>query len=153
MLDYDVAKINALSIDPHQTGVDLQNAASGNADPATEGYVRGICPCGWHIPTAEEKALLALHPAEEINSTELWVEPNNNTNSTGFAALPAGYYNPALSRFEGLRSNTGFWAMGMESASNASAVIIPYYCDSPMIESHLASEALSVRCVRDNVPK
>ncbi len=33
VLDYDVAKINALSIDPHQTGVDLQNAASGNAKP------------------------------------------------------------------------------------------------------------------------
>ena len=129
------------------------NAASGNADPATEGYVRGICPCGWHIPTAVEKALLALHPAEEINSTELWVEPNNNTNSTGFTALPTGYYNPALGRFEGLRSNTGFWAMGMESVSNASAVVVPYYCDSPMVEPHITSEALSVRCIRDNVPR
>ena len=129
------------------------NAASGNTDPSTSGYVRGICPCGWHIPTVEEKALLALHPAEDLHSTDLWVEPNSNTNSTGFTALPAGHYNPTLSRFEGLRSTTGFWAMGMESASNASAVVIPYYCDSPMIESHLASEALSVRCVRDNVPR
>ena len=33
VLDYDVAKINALSIDPHQTGVDLQSAASGTAKP------------------------------------------------------------------------------------------------------------------------
>lgn len=34
VLDYDVAKINALSIDPHQTGVDLQTAASGSAKPS-----------------------------------------------------------------------------------------------------------------------
>ena len=127
------------------------DAASGNADPAAAGYVRGACPCGWHIPTAEEKALFALHPAEEINSVELWVEPNNNTNSTDFTALPAGFYNPALQRFEGLRSTTGFWAMGMSPENMASAVLVPYYCDSPLVEPQLNAKALSVRCVRDNI--
>jgi uncharacterized protein (TIGR02145 family) len=127
------------------------SAASGNADPAATGYVRGACPCGWHIPTAEEKALLALHPAEELNSTELWVEPNSNTNSTTFTALPAGLYNPALHRFEGLRSTTGFWAMGMSPENTASAVLVPYYCDSPIVDSQLDAKALSVRCIRDNV--
>lgn len=128
-------------------------AASGNADPAATGYVRGICPCGWHIPTAEEKALLAMHPAEDLKSTEFWLEPNENTNLTGFTALPAGLYNPSLHRFEGLRTTTGFWAMGMSSTGTASAVVIPYYCDSPYLENHIASEALSVRCIRDNVPQ
>lgn len=128
------------------------DAASGNADPATTGYVRGACPCGWHLPTAEEKTLLAMHPSEELNSTEYWVEPNDNTNGTGFTALPAGLYNPALHRFEGLRTTTGFWAMGMSPTNSASAVVIPYYCDSPLPETHPETEALSVRCVRDNVP-
>ena len=80
-----------------------------------------------------------------------WVEPNDNTNSTTFTALPAGLYNPALHRFEGLRSTTGFWAMGMSPEGTASAVLVPYYCDSPIIDPQLDAKALSVRCVRDNV--
>lgn len=121
------------------------NAATGTLNPA-----QGICPVGWHLPTAGEMALLHGHSTSDLNSTDLWVQPNNNTNSTGFTALPAGLYNPATGRFEGMLTTTGYWSPAASGANSAQAFVINYYCDEGGVVNTEKSKALSVRCVKDN---
>lgn len=116
-------------------------------------YVQGICPCGWHIPTAEEAALFATYSSEEVNSTEHWLDPNNNINSTGFTMLPGGFYNSVTQQYEGLRTVAGFWTDVNPQGSASTALMIPYFCDTPGAEARNAGDALSVRCVKDNLSR
>jgi uncharacterized protein (TIGR02145 family) len=112
------------------------------------GFVRGACPHKWHIPTAEEISFLRTQLADNIRSTELWVQPNNNNNRTQFTALPAGQFIPGINRFEGLRSVTDFWSV-VNDGTVSTALELPYYCDSPILISQDGHKALSVRCIRD----
>lgn len=119
--------------------------------PDGSGYVQGVCPTGWHLPTVTEaNALLALG-APALSSTDLWVEPNANNNSSGFSALPAGSYNSAMSRYEGLHSWAGFWtSAGTASTISGTALQLPYYCDTPSLGDMRGADALSVRCVKNS---
>ena len=76
----------------------------GDAKPEkdTAGFVQGVCPDGWHIPTVEEMNDLRNNPEEDLHSTDFWVLPNANTNSTGFSELPGGKFSAELDCFEGL---------------------------------------------------
>lgn len=119
--------------------------AAGSTDTPERigGYVRGICPVGWHLPTVAEINVLRTNTAEELSSTDLWAVANG-TNASGFNALPAGYYNGNLQRFEGLHSSTWFHGDTPQSVFH-----ISYHCCSvfPNLESH--QSAFSVRCVKD----
>ncbi len=127
-------------------------AADGTVTPGADGYVQGICPDGWHIPTKTEMDALKALPAEEIRTAELWVTPNANTNSTGFTALPAGRYNAALTRYEGLSSQTDWWSVtdAPSSGSPVTSLSVVYYCDSPIDGTPAAADGLSVRCVKNS---
>ena len=113
------------------------------------GFVQGICPSGWHIPTEMEMNALRSIPAEDLRSTEFWVIPNNNTNSTGFSELPAGKFNASLNRFEGLLSESHLWSVASPGAGFAGALTFAYYCDTPIPAMLSVSDAVSVRCVKD----
>lgn len=117
------------------------------------GFVQGICPEGWHIPTLLERTALEAIPAEDLRTAALWVMPNNNTNSTGFTALPAGRFNAVANRFEGLGTETNWWtvANGTPTAAtqNAASLQVAYHCDTPQSVLPNASDALSVRCVKN----
>ncbi|MBP5758919.1 MAG: fibrobacter succinogenes major paralogous domain-containing protein [Bacteroidales bacterium] len=115
-----------------------------------DGYVQGICPVGWHIPTAVEMAALNAVNSEDIRSTELWVQPNSNTNSTGFSALPAGTFNAANGRFEDLLSRTDFWSDHSDPAATVNALSLQYYCNTTMFSTNNAADAWSVRCVKNH---
>ena len=125
--------------------------ADGQVTPV-DGYVQGICPSGWHIPTKVEMDALKSLSAEDIRTTELWTQPNSNTNSTQFTALPAGMYKASLSRFEGLGSQTDWWYIastpGSETQIFASLQAV-YYCDTAIEGNPNADDGLSVRCVKN----
>ena len=126
--------------------------ADGTVTTDDDGYVQGICPDGWHIPTSEEMTALKALPSEVIRTAELWVQPNNNTNSTEFTALPAGVYKASLTRFEGLGSQTDWWSVvntGVET-QNFASLQLQYYCDSPLDGNPNEADGLSVRCVKNN---
>ena len=114
-----------------------------------EGYVRGACPAGWHIPTAEEMSALRQLSANSLRSTEHWLHPENNTNSSGYTALPAGTYNAALNRYENLLDRTGFWSVdgGTMIGEGLDATYLYYYCEDPMTSMTPKADGLSVRCV------
>ncbi|MCL2245629.1 MAG: fibrobacter succinogenes major paralogous domain-containing protein, partial [Lentimicrobiaceae bacterium] len=56
--------------------------------PDSSGFVQGICPQGWHVPSPTELDRLNQYPAEDLRSTNYWVVAGG-TNATGFNALPA----------------------------------------------------------------
>lgn len=115
------------------------------------GFVQGICPEGWHIPTVLEMTTLQAIPAEELRTAELWVMPNSNTNGIGFTALPAGMFNAATNRFEGLGTQTDWWtvANGTNNAGTPSLQIV-YFCNTPqLVPTNNVGDAKSVRCVKN----
>ena len=112
-----------------------------------DGFVQGVCPEGWHIPTVGEIRFLNSNPTESLRSIELWLEPNNNTNSTGFTSLPAGYYNSVLGRFEGLLGQTYYWSDSSTTPQYAVACDINYFCDVAQDKQRSTGDAVSVRCV------
>ena len=114
-----------------------------------EGYVRGACPVGWHIPTMEEMNALRALSADDLRSLNLWLNGENNTNSTGFSALPAGQYTSATSRYEYLLGRTGFWSVDGSAlmSSTLNTTMIMNYCDVPLTSPMMKADALSVRCV------
>lgn len=118
--------------------------------PDADGYVKGICPDGWHIPTETEMASLKTLPAEDIRTVDQWLVPNENTNSTGFSALPAGRYNASTNRFEGLGTQTDWWSVSDGLPVTPSSLQLQYYCDTPLSTNPAASDALSVRCVKNH---
>lgn len=122
--------------------------ADGHIAPV-DGYVQGICPDGWHVPTETEMAALKALSAEEIRTAELWYAPNNNTNRTGFTALPAGKYNAALLRFEGLGTQTDWWMVPLATTTPTS-LQLQYYCNTPIDGHPAANDGLSVRCVKNS---
>ena len=57
---------------------------------------RGVCPVGWHVPSITDFAVLADYlggdtiAGQKMKTTNLWVTPDPNANSSGFSAYPAG---------------------------------------------------------------
>ena len=120
-----------------------------------------LCPDGWHLPTGEEVAALSLNPATTLRSTDGWINGDYNTNSTGFTAYPAGLYNAAARRFEGLGSETNWWVTGgmtMDGTTpgtvetrQGTSLQIDFFCDTPRLNQSNPNDKLSVRCVKTNV--
>ena len=121
-----------------------QAAAGGTNTPENvDGYVRGICPQGWHLPTTKEINVLRIHNWSQLASDSLWVNVAG-TNASGFNALPAGFYNGAAQRYEGLHVTTWFHGDSAETAFG-----LQYHCcEVPNNISSLQS-SYSVRCVKD----
>ena len=113
----------------------------------TAGFVQGVCPEGWHIPTVAEMQDLRSVPEEDLHSTDFWVLPNANTNSTGFSEVPGGKFSAELDRFEGLYTNSYMWTDSATSSEWVVACNSRYFCDKASEESIRKGDALSVRCV------
>ena len=120
------------------------DAAGGTDNPEQiDGHVRGICPIGWHLPTAAEINVLRTNTAEELSSTDLWVVMNG-TNTSGFNARPAGYYNGTLQRFEDRLTSAWF-----HGDTPQSVFYISYHCCYVFPNIDAQQNAFSVRCVKD----
>ena len=135
---------------PQQYGLlyDWYDALDVNR-PATRAtgsiYTQGVCPADYHIPTAEEVALLIHFPANALCSTDGWITPNDNSNSANFSAYPAGLYNAAPARYEGLGTQTDWWMVS--GTQSPQSMQIQYYCNTPQIVTRNPNDAVSVRCV------
>ena len=147
-------------------------AAAMNGDSSSvPSNVQGVCPTGWHVPSAAEWTVLADYvgsqndcqcghrsdlTAKALSSTTGWASstaycspgylPMNN-NATGFTALPAGYYH------EGGYTTTGseawFWSATGETDDFAvyRNIINDFaYFQEAGISNHIA---LSIRCLKD----
>jgi len=128
---------------------------SDNANPGT---TQGICPIGWHIPTASEwNALVAflggqLAAGGPMKETGLdhWSSPNTGaTNESGFTGLPGGYRYD-LGEFDDINGGAYIW-----TATNFEGIEGMYRSLSGNNESCTQytielTNGLSVRCIRDH---
>lgn len=133
-----------------QTAVGLPEGSTETPEPTQDGghFVQGICPIGWHIPTAENVAYFNNNPASALKSDSLWLVAGDNT--TGFDARPAGMYNPNTERFENLLGTTHYWTDGTISSVVARACSLTYGCNEVISENFARNHGFSVRCVKDN---
>ena len=129
----------------------------------------GLCPCGWHVPTELEYAVLidylggyfeAMKKMKASGSIEhgtgLWTNPENNyvlsgTNSSGFSALPAGTGHTY--EFNRKDSMTSFWSLptdGSDAIQYGINIGIPYVEKQRYTLPNLKTGYyLSVRCMKD----
>lgn len=139
------------------SAVGVPEDGSAMPTPDEKGYIQGICPGGWHIPTRTEMDALGTLLTPDLRATTLWIDPHagDNTNSTGFTAVPAGEYNSSLDRYENLGTQTDWWSniYSHNTATHstfATAYTCPYYCEGLMEIVHAAGDAVSVRCVKNS---
>ena len=133
------------------SAVNVPENSSAIPAPDEDGFVRGICPEGWHIPTIVELNSLLAISSNELCSSETWVQSSSNVGDNQFAALASGFYNSERERFESMHTETDFWsAQDISSTSNGTVLQLVYHCSDPMIVQCPASNAMSVRCVRNH---
>ena len=114
--------------------------------PDADGYVQGVCPDGWRVPTAEEFDLLSSHSALDLMSTSDWLL-DEGTDITGFTALPAGRFTGF--RFENLLGETHFWSITSVSASVARCCSLLFGCKDVLQFEINTKNGLSVRCLKN----
>jgi len=142
---------------------EMMNYTSGSgSNPSNR---QGICPTGWHVPSDSEWCQLESYLDETSNctnqawngtnaggqlkeaGTDHWISPNSGaTNTSGFTALPAGYYDNSYQYFA---SRAIFWTTTTTGSygyyhylSYNSAKVYKYY--------YYKSKGYSVRCLKDN---
>jgi uncharacterized protein (TIGR02145 family) len=111
-----------------------------------DGFVRGICPGGWHIPVIPEIEALSDYTSDELRTLDYWIS-GAGANSSDFSLTPAGIYKTALGRFEGLLTMTRIWYVAV--AGEPAALCSEYYCDTFVPMSIVSYDGYSVRCVKN----
>ena len=99
------------------------------------GTIQGVCPSGWHLPTqADWEALIATAGGESaagkvLKSQRGWSDDGNGTDTYGFSALPAGYYND-YGASSSLGKYARFWSSKQETLhGTAYSVGMNYFMD------------------------
>lgn len=132
------------------TSVGLPVGSAGEPVATSEGFVQGICPDGWHVPNDANVLDLMDYGTVAITSDSLWIIPTGD-NSSRFNALPAGFYNPSRSRFEGMLGATHFWTSESVSETVAKHCTIEAGCDLLIDRESVKKYGFSVRCLKDNL--
>jgi len=159
--------VGGISADPYGyfyswTAV-MNDEISSNTNPSN---VRGICPLGWHVPSATEwdemLTEVGTNNAAKLATGCNWQEDmasafyNNQKltpgdfrypmrNSSGFGALPAGYYNASL-----FGTSTRFWTSHAYDNNSSYYREIVRNVQSVSSGKEANSNGYSLRCVRDD---
>jgi uncharacterized protein (TIGR02145 family) len=129
------------------------------------GHIQGICPNGWYVPSPDQYNQLNSHGVSALRSPDLWLDGGGD-NITTFTALPAGYYNGFRNRFQGLRTETYFWATEFvtnhiyvngqeEEESHLHTTVIQVDetdCDHVIDGDETNGSGYSVRCIKEKEP-
>ncbi|MEI7703661.1 MAG: FISUMP domain-containing protein [Deltaproteobacteria bacterium] len=120
---------------------------------------KGICPAGWHVPTTEEWTTLTTYVggattaglALKSAGTSLWDARNTANNSSGFTAIPAGWFMGAY--FGMLTYQATFWAStqtdGLTPGSNAKVRYLRSDTNLVVDDDIGKQFAFSVRCLKN----
>ena len=126
----------------------FESAVRDSADNG-HGHIQGVCPAGWYLPTPGKFDTLATHGADALKSPLYWLD-GGGSNTTGFSALPAGWYNGDKDRFEGMYGETYFWSTeGVKVTAHCYAYGLMYKCDELFETDRKSGVGYSVRCVKE----
>ena len=114
------------------------------------GYVQGLCPQGWRLPTpADINSINGIAGVEGLRADTLWIIPGNNV--TGFSALPAGIY--LNGQFMNLRGNTYFCTYNSQAivpnTTRTHVGHLTYACPDILMLQCEKRDAVSVRCIKE----
>lgn len=109
--------------------------------------IEGLCPEGWEIPSKADFTELSAYDTEALKSNDLWLYSEGN-NTTGFNALPAGYYDYKLNRYNQLRGDTYFWLSDPGDDTKGNVAHICYGCSRILFSDFPKNNAVSIRCVK-----
>jgi uncharacterized protein (TIGR02145 family) len=140
----------------------MNGASSGNNVPSG---IQGICPSGWHLPSAAEWEILYNYletsgggKLKEAGASN-WRTPNTlATNESGFTARAGGYMSGSGSvSSPGLFTNqffiATFWSTKKYEGSsfyiNAYRFFLSNNSGDLNSQSELALSGISVRCIKD----
>ena len=153
----------------------MNNAASSVTNPSG---VQGVCPTGWHLPSRSEFNVLinylgsrseyqcddvSTNIGKALASNTGWASFSDScsvgndqsiNNSTGFTALPSGYFNHNY--YSSLGYYAYFWSSSNWSSSSSNLVRAYafkfYYAWSTVyLDNENQERGLSVRCVSDQM--
>lgn len=117
---------------------------------------RGLCPTGWHVPTAAEMADLVSFLGGELSAggkmkepgIQYWLPPNTGaSNTSGLNGRPQG----RRSLFGGFNEigTHGLWWSVTEASGGGLALFLVHDNAATEIAAQPASYGLGVRCVKD----
>ncbi|MCF8370122.1 MAG: hypothetical protein K9H64_00780 [Bacteroidales bacterium] len=119
--------------------------------------VQGICPTGWHVPSDAEWTNLTDYLGGSSvaggklkeTGTSHWASPNTDaTNSSGFTALPGGYYNTYS--YSNLGSHEYWWSSTQNSSDLAWYRNVNYDSGSVYQPNGTKNYRFAIRCIKDN---
>lgn len=125
---------------------DGDNDAIPAAD--ADGKVQGICPDGWHLPSATEMQALAQYTATQLRTVDLWLVPGSNL--TGLSLCPGGFYNSSNNRYENMGGETYLWTVTPQTPNTVSYCgHSSCWCNEFLVSKSNTGNGYSVRCVQD----
>jgi len=119
---------------------------------------QGICPNGWHLPTASEwDTLISYLGGEEVAGGKLkeigldhWESPNEGaTNSSGFTALGTGYRYDTNGDFVSFNTRI-FWWSGKESSGTSLVYALSNSNENVYSGYQNKTFGFCVRCIKNN---
>ncbi|MDR0983323.1 MAG: hypothetical protein LBM07_08825, partial [Culturomica sp.] len=130
------------------------------------GYVQGICPDGWHVPSDGEFKTLEMQlgmtesqaggtdwrgsdQGRQLKSTDLWTAyaSTSGTNSSGWSGLPSGYRHTSGGAFNTVGTNGYWWSSSQSSSSSAWRWRLDYNEARVSRATVDKSNGFSVRCL------
>ncbi|WP_283429149.1 FISUMP domain-containing protein [Fibrobacter sp. UWB10] len=120
----------------------------------------GICPNGWHIPTALDFYRLetylkdiddAVGVGTNLRGHEGWKESEDallGENGFGFSAMAAGFRD-SVGGYNGFETFAGFWSGTEGDSTRALVWTLPYDKDEFIKDSVNKLNAYSIRCLMD----
>lgn len=112
-----------------------------------EGFIQGICPAGWHIPSLDEIGHLATLPVASLRKEGgYWFGPANNL--SGYSAVPGGKMSSTYHTGEHFQTIAHFWSAEANPYS-ATAASIHTFCDDFTLDHFSKADACSIRCLKD----
>lgn len=147
----------------------MRGSGSSNNNPSG---VQGICPSGWHVPSAEEWTELtefveshneywcdgvSTNIAKALASTDGWLEygmeddclasyNSSANNATGFSGRPAGSYWNGDSYFN---YAANFWSATKHSDSTAYGYVFQFDDPGVLLLDYYKDVGYSVRCIKN----
>ncbi|MCU0417146.1 MAG: fibrobacter succinogenes major paralogous domain-containing protein [Cytophagaceae bacterium] len=120
---------------------------------------KNVCPIGWRVPSQTDintlqTTLAALAPGNEGGALKdnlllFWTPPNSGAiNSSGFAALPSGFFNGAI--FEGVNNKASFWSSTPSAMAPSALTFSVEYNTATFSQTfRIRNYYLPIRCIKN----
>ncbi|TFH47451.1 MAG: hypothetical protein E4G92_05195 [Bacteroidia bacterium] len=131
-----------------------KSLSGSNSNPSG---LQGVCPTGWHLPSAlEVNELVTILGDKPVaggkmkeSGTTHWLTPNTGaTNSSGFNAVPSAVLN-RTGVFSANGLNSAYWTASQPGAILATTYVLYYNKESIWLGDIDLDFGRSVRCVKD----